>query len=88
MNPEQMAQLQMMMGGAKKPEPWTKMGVAKALAGFTIASAAAIYFWDARGAPLERVQAVKASLNAWGYTVSAFPIAIPLINDLTHMSGN
>ena len=85
MNPEQMAQLQMMMGGAKKPEPWTKMvcslgsssdclfniqGVAKALAGFTIASAAAIYFWDARGAPLERVQAVKASLNAWGYTVS------------------
>ena len=25
MNPEQMAQLQMMMGGAKKPEPWTKM---------------------------------------------------------------
>ena len=44
--------------------------MAKALAGFTIASAAAIYFWDARGAPLERVQAVKASLNAWGYTVS------------------
>ena len=44
--------------------------MAKALAGFTIASAAAIYFWDARGAPLERVQAVKASLNAWGYSVS------------------